>query len=58
MRQISHLISQGLFSQVLGYLAQPEQQTKIRALAEEQIIMLFTGAAVLQSLGQLQLPKA
>ena len=58
VRKISHLISQGLFSQVLGYLAQPEQQTKIRALAEEQIIMLFTGAAVLQSLGQLQLPKA
>lgn len=58
VRQISHLISQGLFGQVLGYLAQPEQQTKIRALAEEQIIMLFTGAAVLQSLGQLQLPKA
>ena len=58
VRQISHLVSHGLFGQVLDYLAQPERQTRIRALAEEQIILLFTGAAVLQSLGQLHLPKA
>ncbi len=56
IRQISHMVSYGLFQQVLNYLAQPERQTLIRALAEEQIIMQFTGAAVLQSLGQLQLP--
>lgn len=57
VRQISHLVSHGLFAQVLDYLAQPERQATIRALAEEQIILLFTGAAVLQSLGQLQLPE-
>ena len=55
VRQISQLVSHGLFGQVLDYLAQPERQAGIRALAEEQIILLFTGAAVLQSLGQLQL---
>jgi AcrR family transcriptional regulator len=57
VRQISHLVSQGLFGQVLGYLAQPERQARIRGLAEEQIILLFAGAAVLQSLGQLQLAE-
>jgi AcrR family transcriptional regulator len=57
VRQISHLVSRGLFAQVLDYLAQPARQATIRALAEEQIILLFTGAAVLQSLGQLQLPE-
>lgn len=56
--QLSHMVSHGLFGQVLDYLAQPERQTTIRALAEEQIILLFTGAAVLQSLEQLQLPNA
>jgi AcrR family transcriptional regulator len=57
VRQISQLVSHGLFGQVLDYLAQPERQAGIRALAEEQIILLFTGAAVLQSLGQLQLAE-
>jgi AcrR family transcriptional regulator len=56
VRQLSHMVSHGLFQQVLDYLAQPARQAAIRALAEEQIILLFTGAAVLQSLGQLQLP--
>ena len=57
VRQISHMVSHNLFQQVLDYLAQPARQAAIRALAEEQIILLFTGAAVLQSLGQLQLPE-
>lgn len=57
VRQISQLVSHGLFAQVLDYLAQPERKARNRALAEEQIILLFTGAAVLQSLGQLQLAE-
>jgi AcrR family transcriptional regulator len=56
VRQISHMVSHNLFQQVLDYLGQPQRQAAIRALAEEQIILQFTGAAVLQSLGQLQLP--
>ncbi|MDP3845054.1 MAG: TetR family transcriptional regulator [Pseudomonas sp.] len=56
VRQISYMVSHNLFGQVLDYLAQPARQTSIRALAEEKILMLFAGAAVLQSLGQLQLP--
>lgn len=58
VRQISHMVSHNLFGLVLDYLGQPERQAAIRALAEEQIIMLFAGAAVLKSLGQLQLPAS
>lgn len=57
VRQIAYMVSHNLFGQVLDYLGQPERQAAIRALAEEQIILLFTGAAVLRSLGQLQLPE-
>lgn len=57
VRQLSHMVSHSLFQQVLDYLAQPERKKIIRALVEEQIILLFTGAAVLQSLEQLQLPS-
>jgi AcrR family transcriptional regulator len=58
VRQLSHMVSHSLFAQVLDYLAQPERQAVIRTLVEEHIILLFTGAAVLQSLGQLQLPTS
>ncbi|SDH85581.1 transcriptional regulator, TetR family [Pseudomonas benzenivorans] len=54
--QVSNLISRNLFQLSLDYIGQPERQAVIRALAEEQIVMLFTGASVLQSLGQLRLP--
>lgn len=54
--QVSNLISRNLFQLSLDYIGQPERQAAIRALAEEQIVMLFTGASVLQSLGQLRLP--
>ncbi|NQD94719.1 TetR family transcriptional regulator [Pseudomonas sp. CrR25] len=56
--QVSNLISRNLFQLSLDYLGQPERQAAIRALAEEQIVMLFTGASVLRSLGQLKLPVA
>lgn len=54
--QVSNLISRNLFQLSLDYIGQPERQATLRALAEEQIVMLFTGASVLQSLGQLRLP--
>ena len=54
--QVSNLISRNLFQLSLDYIGQPERQAAICALAEEQIVMLFTGASVLQSLGQLKLP--
>lgn len=54
--QVSNLISRTLFQQSLDYLGQVERRPLIRALAVEQILMLFTGVSVLQSLGQLQLP--
>lgn len=56
VRQLSGLISRNLFQQSLDYIGQPERRGAIVALAEEQIVMLFTGASVLQGLGQLQLP--
>ncbi|MGQ7958338.1 TetR family transcriptional regulator [Pseudomonas sp. SP16.1] len=55
VRQVSGLISRSLFEQSLDYIGQPQRRAAIRALAEEQIVMLFTGASVLQSLGQLRL---
>lgn len=55
VRQVSGLISRSLFEQSLDYIGRPQQREAICALAEEQIVMLFTGASVLQSLGQLRL---
>ncbi len=54
--QVSNLVSRNLFQLSLDYISQPERRASICALAEEQIVMLFTGASVLQSLGQLKLP--
>ncbi|HBX55891.1 TetR family transcriptional regulator [Pseudomonas sp. UBA2684] len=56
VQQVSSLISRNLFQLSLDYLGEPARQASIRTLAEEQVLMLFTGASVLQSLGQLQLP--
>ncbi len=55
--QVSNLISRTLFQQSLDYLGHAQRRSLIRTLAEEQILMLFAGASVLQSLGQLQLPQ-
>lgn len=54
--QVSNLISRNLFQLSLDYIGQPELRPSICALAEEQIVMLFAGASVLQGLGQLKLP--
>ena len=53
VRQVSGLISRSLFEQSLEYIGQPQRREAICALAEEQIVMLFTGASVLQGMGQL-----
>lgn len=54
--QVSNLISRNLFQLSLDYIGQPNNRSSICALAEEQIVMLFAGASVLQGLGQLKLP--
>lgn len=54
--QLSNLISRNLFQLSLDYIGQPERRAAICALAEEQVVMLFAGASLLQSLGQLKLP--
>lgn len=55
VRQVSGIISRSLFEQSLDYIGQPQRRDAIRALAEEQIVMLFTAASVLRSMGQLRL---
>lgn len=55
VRQVSGIISRSLFEQSLDYIGQPQRRDAIRALAGEQIVMLFTGASVLRSMGQLRL---
>jgi AcrR family transcriptional regulator len=54
LSQLSRLISRQLFQQSLDYLElPPEQRGEVCALAERQILLLFTGVAVLQTLGML-----
>lgn len=50
--QLSRLISRQLFQQSLDYLELPAQRRQeVCALAQRQILLLFTGASVLQALG-------
>lgn len=52
--QLSRLISRQLFQQSLDYLERPpELREEVCALAQRQILLLFTGVAVLQTLGML-----
>lgn len=54
LKQLSRLISRQLFQQSLDYLeCPPERREEVCALAERQILLLFTGVAVLQTLGML-----
>ena len=55
IRQVSTLISRQLFQQTLDYIEQPGQRAVICAQAEAQILMMFAGASLLQSLGALDL---
>ncbi|WP_137817286.1 TetR family transcriptional regulator [Pseudomonas sp. 2FG] len=55
IRQVSSLISRQLFQQSLDYIEQPERRTAICAQAQAQILMMFAGATLLQSLGVLNL---
>jgi len=54
LNQLSRLISRQLFQQSLDYLERPpEQRAEVCALAGRQILLLFTGVAVLQAFGML-----
>ncbi|RJG09729.1 TetR family transcriptional regulator [Pseudomonas cavernicola] len=55
IRQVSSLISRQLFQQSLDYIEQPEMRAAICAQAQAQILMMFAGATLLQSLGVLNL---
>ncbi|TKA89546.1 TetR family transcriptional regulator [Halopseudomonas bauzanensis] len=57
VRQIAEMVSLNLFFQSLDYIAQPQRRDQLRRLVEEQIMMLFTGAAFLQAVGALCLPE-
>ncbi|WP_204319396.1 hypothetical protein, partial [Escherichia coli] len=46
IRRLSSLIGRQLFQLSLDYIGQPERRREICALGEEQILLLFTGAAV------------
>ncbi|MGA4815144.1 hypothetical protein ACPA9J_06935 [Pseudomonas aeruginosa] len=46
IRRLSSLIGRQLFQLSLDYIGQPERRREICALGEEQIRLLFTGAAV------------
>ena len=56
VRHIAEMVSVNLFFQSLEYIAQPQRRDQVRQLAEEQIMMLFSGAAFLQAVGALRLP--
>lgn len=56
VRHIAEMVTVNLFFQSLEYIAQPQRRDQVRQLAEEQIMMLFTGAAFLQTVRALRLP--
>ncbi|MET1076411.1 MAG: TetR family transcriptional regulator [Pseudomonas sp.] len=58
VRQVSVLLSRQLFQQSLDYIERPTQRMLICAQAQAQILMMFAGATLLQTLGALELPLA
>ncbi len=55
IRQVSSMISRQLFQQSLDYIEQVERRPAICAQAQQQILMMFAGATVLQAVGALRL---
>lgn len=55
VRQVSSMISRQLFQQSLDYIEQVERRPAICAQAQAQILMMFAGATVLQTVGELKL---
>jgi AcrR family transcriptional regulator len=55
VRQVSSMISRQLFQQSLEYIEQVERRPQICAQAQQQILMMFAGATVLQAVGELRL---
>lgn len=58
IRQVSSMISRQLFQQSLDYIEQIDRRPAICAQAQQQILMMFAGASVLQSLGLHKTPEA
>lgn len=55
IRQVSSMISRQLFQQSLDYIEQVDRRPAICAQAQQQILMMFAGATVLQAVGALTL---
>jgi AcrR family transcriptional regulator len=55
IRQVSSMISRQLFQQSLDYIEQVDRRPAICAQAQQQILMMFAGATVLQAVGVLRL---
>ncbi len=55
IRQVSSMISRQLFQQSLDYIEQVDRRPAICAQAQQQILMMFAGATVLQAVGELRL---
>ena len=57
VRQVSSMISRQLFQQSLDYIEQVDRRPAICAEAQQQILMMFAGATVLQAVGELKLEE-
>ena len=54
VRRIAGMVNRNMLFQSLDYLGEPARRSEILALAEEQVMMLFTGAVTLQLRGDLR----
>lgn len=54
VRRIAGMVNRNMLFQSLDYLGEPARRSEILALAEEQVMMLFTGAVSLQLRGELR----
>ncbi|MEB3733925.1 hypothetical protein ULF88_06855 [Halopseudomonas pachastrellae] len=54
VRRIAGMVNRNMLFQSLDYLGEPARRSEILALAEDQVMMLFTGAVTLQLRGDLR----
>lgn len=54
VRRIAGMVNRNMLFQSLDYLGEPARRSEILALAEDQVMMLFTGAVSLQLRGELR----
>ena len=54
LRRVAGMVNRNMLFQSLDYLGEPARRSEILALAEDQVMMLFTGAVTLQLRGDLR----